>query len=84
MVGVQAFFVNFFMRSTKRYLNGKYSDFPSQSAYVRPRTTIYSTKQGDEHPRHFYTGVPSWDMLSVHQSILFGQNSIHKSILATL
>ena len=46
MVGVQALFVNFFMRSTKRYLNGKYSDFPSQSPYVRPRSTIYSTKRG--------------------------------------
>ena len=63
---------------------GKYSDFPAQTPYVRPKSAINSTKRDDEHPRHFYMGVPSWNMLSVHQSILFGQNSIQKSILDAL
>ena len=37
---------------------GKYSEFPSQTPLVRPKSSIYTPKLDDEHPRNFYTGVP--------------------------
>ena len=45
---------------------GKYSDFPSQTPEVRPKSAIYIPK-GDEHPRQFYMAPPlpgvgvAWD-----------------------
>ena len=37
---------------------GKYSDSPSQTPYVRPKSAIYTPKRDDQHPRHYYMGVP--------------------------
>ena len=37
---------------------GKYSDFPFQTPWVRPTSAIYTPKWDDEHPCHFYMGVP--------------------------
>ena len=40
----------------------KYSDFPSQIPYMRPKSAIYTPKQDNEHPSHFYMGVShTWD-----------------------
>ena len=33
---------------------GKYSDFPSQTPQVRPKSANYTPKRDDEHPCHFY------------------------------
>ena len=62
---------------------GKYSNFPSQTLYVRLKSTIYSTKRDDEHPRHFYMGVPSRDMLLVHQSKLYPQIHLGQLVMST-
>ena len=56
MVSVRAFFANFFMHSTKRYLTVQiYNSFQSQTPEVRPKSTIYNynTKRDDEHPCPF-------------------------------
>ena len=37
---------------------GKCSDVPSQTPQVIPKSSIYTPKRGDEHPRHFYMVVP--------------------------
>ena len=36
----------------------QYSDFPSQTPLVRPKSAIFIPKRDHEHPRHFYMGVP--------------------------
>ena len=38
---------------------GKYSDFPSQTSKVRPKSVIYTPKRDDKHPDHFDMGVPT-------------------------
>ena len=35
----------------------KYSDFPSQTPWGRPKSAIYTPKWDNEHPHHFYMGV---------------------------
>jgi len=37
---------------------GKCNDFLSQTAQVRPKSSIYTPKRDNEHPRHFYMVVP--------------------------
>ena len=37
---------------------GKYSNFPSQTPQMRPKSAIYTPKRDDEHPRHFYMESP--------------------------
>ena len=37
---------------------GKYGDFPSEASVVRPKSAMYTSKRDDEHPRHFYMGIP--------------------------
>ena len=37
---------------------GKYSDFPSQTSKLRPKSAICTEKRGDEHLCHFYMRVP--------------------------
>ena len=47
------------MHSPKRYLKGQNSDFLSQTPLVRIKSAIFNTPKGDnEHPCHFYMGVP--------------------------
>ena len=36
---------------------GKYSNFPSRTPSVRPKSAIHTPKRDDKHPRHFYNGV---------------------------
>ena len=36
---------------------GKYSNFSSQTPYLRPKFAIYTPKRDDEHPSHFYMKV---------------------------
>ena len=37
---------------------GKYGDFPFEVSVVRPKSAMYTPKRDDEHPRHFYMGIP--------------------------
>ena len=53
----QFFFVKFLNAPGDTWM-GKYSEFPSQTPLVRPKSAIYTPKWDDEHPRNFYTGVP--------------------------
>ena len=47
---------------------GKYSDFPSQTPYVRLKTAIYNPKRDEEYPHHFYMGVPQGHSLNTHKN----------------
>ena len=56
-------FVHFFLRTalSKTWMGKCSHDFLSQTPQVRPKSAIYMPKWDDEHPCHFYMGVPQED-----------------------
>ena len=68
--GVTAFFVNFFMHSPRQYLNGQII-MVTLRPKVRPEFAIYTPKRDDEHPRHFYRGVPPGSNYRVILDLLY-------------
>ena len=48
-----------------------HSDFPSQTPKVRPKSAIYIPKRDNEHPRHFYMGVPQGGLTPIGRTGIF-------------
>ena len=53
----------------------QYSDFPSQTPKVRPKSAFYTPKRDDEHPRHFYMGVPQGGLTPIGSTRIFPSES---------
>ena len=55
---------------------GKYSEFPSQTPQVRPKSANYTPKRDNENPCHFYMEVAPGPcgaiLISDHKSVYFG------------
>ena len=51
---------------------GKYSDFPSQTPQVRPKSAIYSPKRDDEHARHLLCHVVCYNRLDLETVLRLG------------
>ena len=55
---VKAFFLISLCKALSDTGMGKYGDFPFEVSVVRPKSAMYTPKRDDEHPRHFYMGIP--------------------------